>query len=81
MVTGLQQSRAAQCLIALLPCMAILFGWMAMPHPVIAITIGLVPLLLLFVIRFPYFMVLLFVLFSFFRLHEVFPQLYTLRQN
>ena len=79
MVTGLQQNRAAQCLIALLPCMVILLGWMVIPHPVIAIAIGLLPLMLLFVIKFPYFMVLLFVLFSFFRLHEVFPQLYTLR--
>ncbi len=79
MVVNAQQSRLAQSLIALLPCAVIMLGWSYLPHPVIAIAVGLVPLLLLFVLKFPYFMVLLFVLFSFFRLHEVFPQLYTLR--
>jgi probable O-glycosylation ligase (exosortase A-associated) len=79
MVVVLQQSRAAQCLIALLPCSAILVGWVVIPHPAVGLAIGLVPLLILFVLRYPYLMVLLFVLFSFFRIHEVFPQLYSLR--
>jgi len=79
MVVALQQSRTAQCLIALLPCAAILVGWVVIPHPAVGLAIGLVPLLILFVLRYPYLMVLLFVLFSFFRLHEAFPQLYSLR--
>jgi len=79
MVVTLQQSRTMQCLIAILPCAAILVGWVVIPHPAVGLAIGLVPLLILFVLRYPYLMILLFVLFSFFRLHEVFPQLYTLR--
>jgi len=79
MLVVLQQSRTTQCLIALLPCAAILVGWVVIPHPAVGLAIGLVPLLILFVLRYPYLMVLMFVLFSFFRLHEVFPQLYTLR--
>jgi probable O-glycosylation ligase (exosortase A-associated) len=59
--------------------MLILLGWVAIPHPLVGVAIGLSPLLVLFVLKYPYFMVLLFVLFSFFRLHEVFPQLYNLR--
>jgi len=75
----LPQGRSLQCLIALLPCLTILFAWRFLPHPAVGLAVALVPLLIVFVLKYPYFMVLLFVLFSFFRLHEVFPQLYTLR--
>src|SRR5210317_1810396 len=79
MVATLQGNRMAQCLIALLPCAAILAAWGFIPHPAVGAAIGLLPLLVLFVLKYPYFIVLLFVLFSSFRLHEAFPQLYTLR--
>ena len=79
MVSTMGTNRIAQFLIAMLPCMLILLGWVAIPHPLVGVAIGLSPLLVLFVLKYPYFMVLLFVLFSFFRLHEVFPQLYNLR--
>ena len=79
MLNSADNWRRNQCLLAALPCLAILLGWWSLPHPVIGIAIGMAPLLLLVVLRFPFFMVLLFVLFSFFRLHEAFPQLYTLR--
>jgi len=79
MVNTMGTNRATQFLIAMLPCMLILLGWVVIPHPLVGIAIGLSPLLVLFVLKYPYFMVLLFVLFSFFRLHEVFPQLYSLR--
>ena len=76
---AMQPFRARQLLLAAVPCLLLLPAWLLFPHPVIAVAVGIAPLLGLFVIRQPYFMVLLFVLFSFFRLHEVFPQLYTLR--
>ena len=71
--------RIRQLLLAATVCFTLLPGWLAFPHPSVAVAIGIAPLLGLLVIRQPYIMVLLFVLFSFFRLHEVFPQLYTLR--
>lgn len=49
------------------------------PSPIILVAMGLVPLALLLVLKFPFWVVLGFILFSFFRLHEVFPQLYSLR--
>jgi len=79
MVSAIGVNRKAQFLMAMLPCIGILLGWFMIPHPLVGVAIGLAPLLVLFVLRYPYFIVLLFVLFSFFRLHEVFPQLYTLR--
>jgi len=79
MVVMAVDSRKSQILMALLPCLLILAGWITVPHPVIGVVIGLLPLLIMFVLKQPYFMVLLFVLFSFFRLHEAFPQLYSLR--
>jgi len=79
MVSTMGTNRIAQFLIAMLPCLLILLGWVVIPHPLVGVAIGLSPLLVLFVLKYPYFMVLLFVLFSFFRLHEVFPQLYNLR--
>lgn len=53
--------------------------WQFMPHPVIFIAIGLVPLAALIVLRQPFLFVLLFVIFSFFRIHEVFPQIYNFK--
>ena len=68
-----------QLLLAAFACSLVLGGWLALPHPLLAVAVGLAPLLAMFVLKQPYFVVLLFVLFSFFRLHEAFPQLYTLR--
>ena len=43
------------------------------------ITMGLVPLVIILILRIPFLLVLGFVIFSFFRIHEVFPFLYPLR--
>jgi probable O-glycosylation ligase (exosortase A-associated) len=72
-------SRIGQSAMAIAVCLPIAVGWVLLPHPIIGIALGLVPLLVIFVLKQPFLMVLLFVLFSFFRLHEVFPQLYLLR--
>lgn len=66
------------CMCALV-CLLIIILWRFMPHPVIMLAVGLVPIAILIVLRQPFLFVLLFVIFSFFRIHEVFPQLYSLK--
>ena len=53
--------------------------WSLFPHPLIALVAGIALLGLLLVIHSPVWVGLLFIAFSFFRLHEVFPQLYSFR--
>lgn len=72
-------SRTTQSLLALSLCLMVAITWKFVPHPAIAIAVGLAPLAILFTLRLPFLMVLLFVIFSFFRIHEVFPQLYNLK--
>jgi probable O-glycosylation ligase (exosortase A-associated) len=72
-------NRLGQSMMILAVCIPLAITWVFLPHPAVAIALGLCPLLILFVLKQPFLMVLLFVLFSFFRLHEVFPQLYLLR--
>ena len=62
-------------IIILAACIPLAITWAFLPHPAIAIAVGALPLVILLVLKQPFLMVLLFVLFSFFRLHEVFPQL------
>ena len=50
-----------------------------LPHPVLAIVVGMAPIGLLAVLYLPNLMVLGFVVFSFFRIHESFPFLYSLK--
>lgn len=68
-----------QLLLAMLCCGCIGLGWYLVPHPLVAIATGFLPLLAIFTLRTPFVLVLGFVIFSFFRIHEVFPQLYPLR--
>ena len=68
-----------QLAIAIILCMLIGMLWRFVPHPVVPMAIGLVPLAIIFVLHNPFLMVLLFVIFSFFRIHEAFPQLMPLR--
>ncbi|MDR9827884.1 O-antigen ligase family protein [Vibrio sp. FNV 38] len=49
--------------------------WVAVPHPALVIVICALPLAILVVIRHLFWFVILFVVFSFFRIHEVIPQL------
>lgn len=59
---------AAYCTLASLP--ALIF-----PHPIALLPLAVIPLGLMFILRKPFVVCLIFILFSFFRLHEVFPQL------
>lgn len=73
------ENRQHQILIALCICIIIAAIWAGLPKPEIVIAMGIIPIAILFVLAKPFLMVLLFVIFSFFRLHEVFPQLYSLK--
>lgn len=53
--------------------------WYVIPHPVIPVAIGIVPLAILITLSQPVLLGLMFIAFSFFRLHEAFPQLYSLK--
>ena len=68
-----------QCLLASAICALVGLAWFAVPHPALAVAIGAIPLAVAFVLKQPFLMVLSFVVFSFFRLHEVVPQLYPLK--
>ena len=54
-------------------------AWKLFPHPALVVVIGILPFAILFVLKRPFLMVLLFVVFSFFRIHEVFPQIYNFK--
>ena len=79
MTTQGMDKRYSQTFLALSACLLLGAAWKFLPHPAVAAAISLAPIAMLFVLRQPFLMVLLFVIFSFFRLHEVFPQLYSLK--
>lgn len=60
-------------------CLLVGVIWSFVPHPIVVIALGLAPLGALFVMRYTFFLVLMFIIFSFFRIHEVFPALYNLK--
>ncbi|MGC9460690.1 hypothetical protein, partial [Vibrio genomosp. F10] len=60
-------------------CLVIAIAWYLVPHPIIPIIIALIPLGALFVLSQTFWLVTLFVLFSFFRIHEAIPALYSLK--
>ncbi len=53
--------------------------WWLFPHPVLAVVLCALPLAILFVLNNMFWLVFLFVIFSFFRIHEVVPVLYPLK--
>ncbi|WP_394140261.1 O-antigen ligase family protein [Vibrio chagasii] len=54
-------------------------AWYLVPHPVVVIVLAFIPLGALFVINKAFWFVLLFVVFSFFRIHEALPVLYPMK--
>ncbi|MCE2572043.1 O-antigen ligase family protein [Motilimonas eburnea] len=75
----LTNSKRWQVTLACLCCAVLAMIWWFAPHPLMAVALAIAPLAALFVLNVPFFMVVLFVAFSFFRLHEVFPALYNLK--
>lgn len=73
------QSQTRQWVTAL-ACSLILGGvWYLFPNPSWLISVSFLILATLYTLNRPFVIVLLFVIFSFFRIHEVFPQLYSLK--
>lgn len=60
-------------------CLVLGVIWRFIPHPALAVVLGAIPVAMIFVLGHTFLMVLFFVVFSFFRIHEVFPQLYSLK--
>lgn len=54
-------------------------GWFFLQHPVVPVAIGLLPLAIIFAFRYTFWLVILFIVFSFFRIHEAIPALYSLK--
>lgn len=75
----LDSNRIGQVAAALCICLLIGVAWLKTGHPLVGAAAAILPLAVLIVLKMPFYFVLGFVLFSFFRLHEVFPQLYPLR--
>lgn len=75
----LSGTRMGQTVLALSACLSVGLVWALVVNPVVALAAGLAPLAVIVTLRQPFLLVLGFVIFSFFRIHEVFPQLYPLR--
>jgi hypothetical protein len=71
--------RWQQVLIATGACLVVGLAWRMLPNPALPLGIALLPLILIGVFRAPVLILLLFVCFSFFRLHEAFPILFPLK--
>lgn len=66
------ESRRAQIIIALIACMVAGGACFALPNPIVIIAVGIMPLVIIFAFHNPFVLCLLFICFSFFRLHEAF---------
>ncbi|MFA0569575.1 O-antigen ligase family protein [Vibrio gallaecicus] len=74
-----QTNRLTSIISISLLCLAIGVVWYLVPHPLVAIVISFLPLGALFVINKTFWLVIMFVVFSFFRIHEAIPVLYSLK--
>ena len=72
-------SKYSQVMMILLICLVISCVWYLVPHPLVIMVFGILPIAILAATQLPIYMVLGFVIFSFFRIHEVFPPLYPLK--
>ena len=73
------KSRLFQVVTALTLCSISFLLWKLIPHPFVVVIIGLLPIGIIITLRAPLIMVILFVAFSFFRLHEAIEQLMPLK--
>jgi len=60
-------------------CGSLVAVWSLLPHPALIAVICILPFAILFVLNQTFWFVSLFVLFSFFRIHEAFPVIYSLK--
>jgi O-antigen ligase len=73
------RQRVTQIVVAAAVCLLVATAWRWVPHPIVGLALCLVPLAVLGILNAPFLVVLMFIIFSFFRIHEAFPQLYSLR--
>ena len=78
-MNGFSEQHRANTLWMMSLCITLGLAWNLLPHPAIAVIAGVLPFAIVMVLRQPFLMVLLFVVFSFFRIHEVLPQLYNFK--
>ncbi|ENX4857065.1 O-antigen ligase family protein [Vibrio parahaemolyticus] len=71
--------RTKQSIAALTITVVIALLWIVMPHPILIVAVCFAPLALLFVLNQTFWLVTLFVIFSFFRIHEAFPAIYSFK--
>ncbi|GAK16089.1 LOW QUALITY PROTEIN: membrane protein SypL [Vibrio sp. JCM 19053] len=71
--------RTKQSIAALTITVGIGLLWVVMPHPILIVALCFAPLALLFVLNQTFWLVTLFVIFSFFRIHEAFPVIYNFK--
>jgi putative inorganic carbon (HCO3(-)) transporter len=62
-------------IIAIALCCVLSTVWFAVPHPIVIAILAILPIALVLILKLPFIVCLGFILFSFFRLHEVFPVL------
>ncbi|WP_234494069.1 O-antigen ligase family protein [Vibrio maritimus] len=74
-----QTKHSKHILLSLSLCVLVGAIWLFVPHPVVGIVIALLPIGILVVLSQTFWLVTLFIVFSFFRIHEVFPVLYPLK--
>ncbi|WP_459658251.1 O-antigen ligase family protein [Vibrio rotiferianus] len=60
-------------------CFAAAGAWWLLPHPVMIVALCVFPLVALFALSQTFWLVTLFVIFSFFRIHEAFPTIYNFK--
>ncbi|PJE80919.1 hypothetical protein CI610_00077 [invertebrate metagenome] len=61
--------------VGLLSCLLVMLPVLMIPHPVVLLIASMMPLGLFLILRQPIVVCLIFILFSFFRIHEIFPSL------
>lgn len=78
-VIGTRHEKITHMVVALLFCTVATVAWWFVPHPVIPLVVAVLPIAVLVTLHYPSFVALLFLSFSFFRLHEVLPALMPLK--
>ncbi|MDF2152155.1 O-antigen ligase family protein [Vibrio sp. CAU 1672] len=72
-------TRVNQISLAMGLSLTIALIWLVLPHPFLIVALCFAPLAILFVLSQTFWLVTLFVVFSFFRIHEAFPVLYNFK--